>query len=72
MPAKPSGVAAPSIGPYRLLVKAADRSGSKGFVWQILAIDGDRLSQRSARSYKSMAEAYDHGAAALKILNRSR
>jgi hypothetical protein len=71
MPAKPSGVAAPSIGPYRLLVKA-DRSGSMGFIWQILAIDGDRLSQRSARSYKSMEEAYEHGAVALKILNRSR
>jgi hypothetical protein len=74
VPAQPIGIGTPLIGPYRLLVRAAEGSSRKGFVWEILPISRDRSPipiRRSARSYRSMEEAYDHGVVALKTLSRS-
>jgi hypothetical protein len=67
------GVVAPlpgRIGSYRLLVRAMDDPRRKGFVWEIFPMArGQRSIARSSTAFKSMAEAYDVGAAALARLN---
>jgi hypothetical protein len=73
MPDNTPVVVAPTpgiIGPYRLLVRAVDDPRRKGFVWEIFPMGrGQRSIERSSAAFKSMAEAYDVGAAALGRLN---
>jgi hypothetical protein len=73
MPDNIPGVVAPIpgiIGPYRLLVRAVDDPRRKGFVWEIFPMArGLRSIERLSTAFKSMAEAYDVGAAALARLN---
>jgi hypothetical protein len=73
MPENTPGVVVPIPGrlsPYRLLVRAVDDPRRKGFVWEIFPVArGQRSIERSSTTFKSMAEAYDDGAAALGRLN---
>jgi hypothetical protein len=54
--------------PRRLVVKARTPIGpTSGFVWEIISDGPERqLIGRSSVSYSSMAEAYEHGAIAIK------
>ena len=76
MPANTPGIVASvpaRISPYRLLVRAVDDPRRKGFVWEIFPMDhGQRSIERSSTAFKSMAEAYDDGAAALGRLNSQK
>jgi hypothetical protein len=73
MPTNTSDIVAPLAGLtslYRLLVRAVDDPRRKGYVWEILPVDNGRGSvERSSTVFKSMAEAYDLGAVALRRLN---
>ena len=73
MPARPADTAAAfpaRNGPYRLLVKAVDDPRRRRFVWEILPVDHGRPPfKRSSTSYRSMAEAYEGGTVALRLLN---
>ena len=76
MPANTPDIATPLAditSLYRLLVRAVDDPRRKGYVWEILQIDNSRRSiERSSTVFKSMAEAYVGGAAALGRLNSQK
>jgi hypothetical protein len=53
--------------PYRVVVRARPGAQRRDFIWEIVRIDrGDQsVVKASIRSFRSMEEAYDSGAAAL-------
>jgi hypothetical protein len=73
MPVNPLDILPPvpgRIGPYRLVVKAVDDPRRKGYVWAIIPVEHyQRSIKQSATTFKSMAEACDEGAVALKLMN---
>jgi hypothetical protein len=70
MAMRSSGAPPPEFkAPFRLVVKARSSSGRKAFMWEIVRGNGQETSiQQSSESFKTMAEAYDHGSVALGLL----
>jgi hypothetical protein len=60
--------------PYRIVVRAvAGGVGQKSFVWEIFPRgEGDVPVKRTSRTFRSMADAYEHGQVELKRLTDSR
>ena len=76
MPAETPGIVASLAGRtnlYRLLVRAVDDPRRKCFVWEIFPMGPSQRSiERSSTAFKSMAEAYNDGAAVLGRLNNRK